>query len=40
MTYSAAGVLKRELRRVRERLGETDEAYPRLQAIIEAHWND
>ena len=32
--------LKRELRAMRERLGETDARYPRLEEIIAAHWNE
>lgn len=31
--------LKRELRRLREELNETDDRYPHLQAIISRHWN-
>jgi uncharacterized sulfatase len=30
--------LKRELKKTREALGETDAAYPKLQKIIAAHW--
>jgi len=32
--------MKKELRETRVRLGETDEKYPAIQRIIEAHWND
>ena len=31
--------LKTELRRLRDRLKETDDAYPPVQDIIEANWN-
>jgi N-acetylglucosamine-6-sulfatase len=30
--------MKDELRRTREELDETDERYPAIQAIIDAHW--
>ena len=30
--------LKTDLKRLRRELGETDEPYPHLQKIIEAHW--
>jgi len=33
-------MLKDELKATRQRLGETDEKYPHIQAIIDAHWND
>lgn len=32
--------LKQQLRRLREDLDETDAGYPRIQAIVEAHWDD
>ena len=32
--------LKIQLRETRERLGETDESYPKIQAVIEEHWDD
>ncbi len=32
--------LKQELRNLREQLGETDEDFPHIQKIIEAHWDD
>jgi uncharacterized sulfatase len=32
--------LKAELVRVRKEIGEAGENYPRIQRIIEAHWND
>lgn len=32
--------LKKELKLMREELNETDEKYPRIQKIIEEHWND
>jgi uncharacterized sulfatase len=32
--------LKAELKRVRADLHETDERYPGIQAIIDAHWNE
>jgi len=32
--------LKAELGRVRKEIGEADEKYPRIQRIIDAHWND
>ena len=32
--------LKRELRRVRARLNETDERYPDFQKVIDEHWDD
>ena len=32
--------LKRELKRVREQLDETDKRYPRIQEVIDAHWDD
>ena len=31
--------LKEELKRTREELNETDEAYPVLQTIIEKNWD-
>ncbi len=31
--------LKAELKRQREQLGETDAAYPHIQAIIDANWD-
>ncbi len=34
------GSLKAELKKLREELGDTDEAYPRIRAIVDAHWND
>ena len=30
--------LKKQLKAVREEWNETDENYPRIQAIIEEHW--
>lgn len=35
-----AAELKARLKRVREEFDETDAAYPRIQRIIESHWND
>ena len=32
--------LKDQLENLREELNETDEKYPHIQAVIEAHWND
>ncbi|MGP1994353.1 sulfatase family protein [Zobellia laminariae] len=32
--------LKKELLRLREDLNETDEKYPHIQKVIDAHWND
>jgi len=32
--------LKKQLEQKREQLGETDEKYPHIQAIIDKHWND
>lgn len=32
--------LKRQLRQTREELNETDQDYPHLQRLIEAHWNE
>ena len=32
--------LKKQLKQKREQLGETDEKYPHIQAIIDKHWND
>jgi len=32
--------LKRELKRVRAAIGDTDADHPRIRRIIEAHWND
>ncbi len=32
--------LKTELKRLREELNETDEKYPHIQEVIDAHWND
>ena len=32
--------LKRQLLALREELGETDAVYPRIQEIIDRHWND
>ncbi|HCC71785.1 MAG TPA: acetylglucosamine-6-sulfatase, partial [Bacteroidales bacterium] len=32
--------LKLELKDMREELNETDEKYPRIQKIINEHWND
>jgi uncharacterized sulfatase len=32
--------LKQELRETRKALGENDAQYPRIQAIIDAHWDD
>ncbi len=34
------GALKAELKKLREELGDTDEDYPRIRAIVDAHWND
>ena len=31
--------MKRDLKRTREDLQETDEKYPAIQAIIDAHWD-
>lgn len=31
--------LKRELLQLRERYAESDEKYPHIQAIVDAHWN-
>jgi uncharacterized sulfatase len=31
--------MKRELKRIREELGETDENYPEIQKIIDANWD-
>jgi uncharacterized sulfatase len=39
--YAAAiGELKSELKRQRQSLNETDAKYPRIQKIIDQHWND
>ncbi len=32
--------LKAELKQMREDLNETDAKYPKIQAVIDAHWND
>jgi N-acetylglucosamine-6-sulfatase len=32
--------LKKQLKKLRKDLGETDEKYPRIQKIIDAHWDD
>ena len=32
--------MKAELLQQRETFGETDTAYPHIQAIIDAHWDD
>jgi hypothetical protein len=32
--------LKKQLKKSREELDETDENYPEIAAIIEKHWND
>ncbi|MEE8452329.1 MAG: sulfatase/phosphatase domain-containing protein, partial [Thermoguttaceae bacterium] len=32
--------LKTELKRLRNEIGDTDQEHPRIQAIIDAHWND
>lgn len=32
--------LKRELKRLREELGDTDERFPRIKKIVDAHWDD
>ncbi|HKL21087.1 MAG TPA: sulfatase/phosphatase domain-containing protein, partial [Tichowtungia sp.] len=32
--------LKKELKQIRIDLDETDDAYPEIQAVIDAHWND
>ena len=32
--------LKKQLRETRERLNETDESYPKIQAVVEEHWDD
>ena len=32
--------MKRELKKTRAELGETDANYPAIQAIIDAHWTD
>ena len=32
--------LKAELKKVRQQLDETDVKYPRIQKIIDQHWND
>ncbi len=31
---------KKELKKMREELGETDKQYPRIQKIIDSHWSD
>lgn len=31
--------LKKEMRAVREKYGETDEDYPAVQKILESHWD-
>lgn len=35
-----ASRLKKQLRKTREELGETDKKYPRVQAIVDKHWDD
>ena len=32
--------LKQQLRETRKALNETDQQYPHIQRVIEAHWND
>jgi arylsulfatase A-like enzyme len=32
--------MKLELKRIRKELGETDADYPKIQEVIDAHWND
>ena len=32
--------LKQELKQVRQQLDETDKKYPRIQKIIDTHWDD
>ena len=32
--------LKTQLKKLRADLGETDKKYPRIQKIIDAHWDD
>ena len=32
--------LKRELKKVRQQINETDKNHPRIQKIIDAHWDD
>ena len=32
--------LKNQLIKLREELNETDERYPHIQRVIDAHWND
>jgi hypothetical protein len=36
----AIAALKTELKRQRQALNETDARYPRIQGIIDKHWND
>jgi uncharacterized sulfatase len=37
---SVIATLKEQLKTLRADLDETDKDYPRIQAIIDAHWND
>ena len=32
--------LKKELKSLREELGDTDEKHPRIREIIDTHWDD
>ncbi len=39
--YQAAiGLLKQELKAIRANLGDTDKGNPKIQKIINDHWND
>ena len=35
-----AATLKQQLRKTRRELNETDQRYPHIRQVIEAHWND
>lgn len=37
---SAITTLKKQLKKTRKELGETDENYPEIEKIIQEHWND